>query len=171
MSSVKRILCDRTTLRYTAEHHKKKPINCFLFELEGESRYVTKRAYPSSSETTKLQFHWSIIITSSYHYLFIEKVKSSELLIKQPRYGGSRRRTQIPWLATMFWVWVFNCKDEYANKRTRRIVAHSWLEPATSGLQSNAFPAELRREIYRKEKETHSLNLKKADLYWEHYFS
>ena len=50
---------------------------------------------------TKLQFHWSIIITSSYHNLFIEKVKSSELLIKQPRYGGSRRRTQIPWLATM----------------------------------------------------------------------
>ena len=73
----------------------------FHFELEGESRYVTKRTYPSSSETTKLQFHWSIIITSSYHYLFIEKVKSSELLIKQPRYGGSRRRTQIPWLATM----------------------------------------------------------------------
>ena len=100
MSSVKRIFAIER-LSDIQLNTIKKPINCFLFELEGESRYVTKRTYPSSSETTKLQFHWSIIITSSYHYLFIEKVKSSELLIKQPRYGGSRRRTQIPWLATM----------------------------------------------------------------------
>ena len=99
MSSVKRIFAIER-LSDIQLNTIKKPINCFLFELEGESRYVTKRTYPSSSETTKLQFHWSIIITSSYHYLFIEKVKSSELLIKQPRYGG-RRRTQIPWLATM----------------------------------------------------------------------
>ena len=90
----------------------KKSINCFLFELEGESRYVTKRTYPSSSETFKLQFHWSIFITSSYHYLFIEKVKSSELLIKQPRYGGSRRRTQIPWLATMT-KWMHNLDHDH----------------------------------------------------------
>ena len=68
MSSVKRIFAIER-LSDIQLNTIKKPINCFLFELEGESRYVTKRTYPSSSETTKLQFHWSIIITSSYHYI------------------------------------------------------------------------------------------------------
>ena len=53
------------------------------------------------SVSTNLQFHRSTIITSPYDYLSIEKVTLSDLLIKQPRYGGSRRQTQILWLATM----------------------------------------------------------------------
>ena len=141
MSSAKRIFAiERLSDIQLNSYTIKKPISCFLFELEGESRYVTKRTYPSSSETTKLQFHWSIIITSSYHYLFIEKVKSSELLIKQPRYGGSRRRTQIPWLATMAHV-------QYENPTSSGLRAMAKVKVFKTGQTSSQSHKELSRFI------------------------
>ena len=67
----------------------------------GGGKSLCYQEYSNLTEKTNLQFHWSTIITSPYDYLFIEKVISISLLIKQPQYGGSRRWTQIPWLATI----------------------------------------------------------------------
>ena len=48
------------------------------------------------------------------------------------------------WFVTIhsFWLWGFTCYDVYqqANNAERKIVAHTGLEQATSGLQSKHVP-------------------------------
>ena len=123
MSSVKRIFAtdQPSDIQFNTVNN---PVIAFYSNWRGKVAML-----PSVSkfiQTTNLLFHWSTIITSPYHILFIEKVISSELLIKQPRYGGSRRRTQIPWLAT---IWIIMSVKVYLTSWTLPvyITTNLWL--------------------------------------------